>query len=269
MLFFLLSFFSLFFITGVLSGETPYYLRSGGVQVGLNYKLFVLSDTYLSSPSLSFSYGVNERVLLKVDVPYLFFEDDYQDGILGDIYLLAKLLIEKDFEERWSVSFAPIFRFPTGVVKEESYRYVNGHRVSFYPFSYGIFAFYPGFNFSIFIPPLMLWANLYYCNENSRNEDLLSFNSSFDMLEIDLNVDFIYELNLFSNLRVYYQPQLAFLYRYNLSGDVIFSDGFEVYFSNILKFGNFFRFRLRFLYPINQENSFYKYSFDSSVIFIF
>ncbi|MGC8764737.1 MAG: hypothetical protein ACP5QT_02490 [Brevinematia bacterium] len=265
----LLSFF-LLILTSLYSFENnPYYLENGRFEASLSYKFFSLTNTFLDEVFFSFAYGVNDRVYLKFFIPYIFFEDKYQDGILGDIYLKTKFLLEKDFEERWSISFIPEFRFPTGVVQEDSYRYVNGKRVSFYPYSYGIFAFYPGFNASLFIPPFMLWMDLFYCSENSYDEEIFSFNSSLDRLEIDINVDYLFELNFFADLKFYYQPQLSVLYRYNISREAIIPDNFEFYFCNFIKAGEFFKFRLGFLYPINQEGNIYKYSFDFGMTFIF
>lgn len=270
MFYLLLSFFLFIFSTlHSFFGDNPYLLESGRFESALDYKFFSLSNLNLSQLSFQFAYGVNDRVFLKFDVPYLFFEDKYQDGILGDIYLSTRFLLEKDFEERWFISFAPLFRFPTGVGKEESFRYVNGERVSYYPFSYGTFAFYPGFDFSIFLSPFMFWTGVYYCSENFRDEDIFSFNSKLDRFEFDINMDMLFELRFFNDLKICYQPQLSILYRYNLSEEIIIPNNFEIYFSNVLKAGNFFKFRLGFLFPINQEEYFYKYSFDISLIFKF
>ena len=266
---FLLSFSFIFFLSSFLFpfDKSPYYIESGELRIGLKDTVYSLKNSFLNCFSFDFMYGVNKNVLLEVAIPYLFFEYSYSEGVLGDISILGKFSIEKDFKEFCRISFVPYFRFPTGIIKDESFRYVKGERVSFYPFSTGVFTFYPGFNMSLFFEPFMIWFTFYYCNERKYEEDILSFNSSLDRLEFTFGIDYMFEFNIFSG-KLFYTPELNFVYRQNISDEKILSDGLILYFLNNFKINKSLKFRLGFIYPIIFEKNIEDFAFLLSFSFI-
>ncbi|MEJ5284134.1 MAG: hypothetical protein ACP5Q5_03050 [Brevinematia bacterium] len=267
---FLLSFF--FFLWANLlfsSFDNPYYLEAANVRTIIGDEVVFFANSTLNKVHLSLDYGVNERFLIGVCFPYLFFNSFVGDGVIGDIELKAKFLLEKDFFEFWRFSFLSIIRFPTGVVKEESYRYIDGGRYSFYPFSRGTFGFHPGFNLSFYFHPFMFWFNLFYCVDNYTDEGIVSFNPGLDRLRFSLHSDLEIEIFKFNNTVFLYLPELSISYQRNISSDLLFPDSLEIYFENSLKTGKFFKFSLGFLYPIIFDKKLYEYSLFLTFSFLF
>ncbi len=268
---FLLSFFLLFWTNLFLFSnfENPYYLEANAVRVSVGNDFIFLTNSILNKACLSFDYGVNERFLIGVDFPYLFVNSFIGDGVIGDVELKAKFLLDREFFELWRFSFISFVRFPTGVVKEESYKYIRGLKYSFYPFSKGTFGFYPGFNFSYYLSPFMFWFNLFYCIDNYSDESIVSFNPGFDRLRFSLHSDLELEIFKFNGLVFLYLPQFSIIYSHNISRDVLFPDSLDICFENTLKTGKIFKFSLVFLYPIICDNRLYDYSFWLKLSFMF
>ena len=211
--------------------------------------------------SVDLYYGVNRNVLIYARMPYLFFNNLITDGVIGDVNFVVKILLEKDFYEKWGVSFISVFQIPTGVIKEDSFRYVDGNRVSFYPFSKGVFAFHPGILFNYFFQPLMIWGSLFYCSENSREENILSFNNSYDRIEANLSVDYLFE---FKGIGLTYKPEIDLKYVYNISDIKSVSDGLYLSLGNIVKIMDIFRIKFNFLLPLIQQDKLYGFSLEAS-----
>ncbi|MCX7821440.1 MAG: hypothetical protein N2258_07180 [Brevinematales bacterium] len=268
---FLLSFFFIIWTNLFLYSyeETPYYLNNGEVRSSFGVDSFFLSNYNLNFSYFSFDYGVNDRFLIGFRLPYIFFNSFLGEGIIGDVELNAKFLLERDFFELWRFSFLTFIKFPTGVVKEDSYKFIMGNRYSFFPFSRGTFGFYPGFNFSYYLKPFMLWLNLLYCVDNYSDEGIVSFNPGFDRLKLSLNSDVEIELFKFNETIFLYLPEVSLSYTYNISKDVLYPDSLEVYLENSLKTGKFFKFSLGFLLPIIFEKKIYDYSLWIKVSFWF
>ncbi len=268
---FLLSFLFLF-LTCVFSfsyEETPYFRESEKVGVSFFSDFFYLSNSILSVSSLDIDYSVNDRFLVSFKLPYLFYDFYITDGVIGDVELKLKFLLERDFYEKWRFFFFSTFRFPTGVSKEDSFKYIKGKFYTYYPFSRGAFGFYPGFSFSYLLEPFMFWLNLSYLSDNYRDEEIISFNSGLDRLKLSFNTDFSFLMLRLNDIYLYYQGLISLAYFHNISEDKIFNDFLELYFENSIKIGQIFKFSLGFLYPIFLTNNIYKYSFSLSLSIIF
>ncbi len=256
---FLLSFFFFLWTNQLFSSfDNPYYLEPGGVCISIVDNVVFFTNSALNILNFSLDYGVNERFLIGVSFPYLFFNSFFGEGVIGDIELKTKFLLEKDFFELWRFSFISLVRFPSGLVKEESYRYIDGERYSFYPFSRGTFGFYPGFNLSFYFYPFMFWFNLFYCVDNYADESIVSFNPGLDRLKLSLHSDLELNIFKFGDFVILYLPEISISYTYNISSDILFQDSLEICFENSLKTGKFFKFSLGFLLPIYFNKKFYE-----------
>lgn len=258
-LFLLLSFFLLISNRNFSLTFSPYFLEDGKVIFDTENDTLLFDEYHLNIFSFDVFYGVNRNLLLGFKIPYLFFETLISDGIIGDASFSAKFLMERDFLDKWNFAFITHFRFPTGVIKEDSYRYIAGKTLSFYPFSTGTFSFSPAFLISYYLKPFMLWANLTYHSENTRDETLLSFNNSFDWIEANISFDFLCDYNFSNFFELYYIPQLSIAYRYNLSPLNLLPDGFYIKIRNLIKVCKTFRFNISVGFPINQNKSIFKF----------
>ena len=253
----------LFFLNPIPSFSVinPYYLNNNKAIFQITDNVFFLESSVLNILSFDLYYGINRNVLLYALLPYLFFNNFITDGVIGDVNLAIKFLLEKDFYEKWSLSFISIFQIPTGVIKEDSFRYVDGNRVSFYPFSKGVFSLTPGILFNYFLEPVMIWVSLFYCSENSREENILNFNNSYDRIEATLAFDYLFELKNFS---LFYKPEISLKYVYNISDIKCVSDGLYLSLRNMVKIFNTLRVKFNFLLPVLPQDKLYGFSLEAS-----
>lgn len=247
------------FSAGYIRFENTASWKPGAVYLGGQFESSSIINGSLTTAGLTIQYGINENVLITLDMPYHFMDGAQDNGILGDFSAGVRFFLFQADSLNLRLITGFDFRFPTGVIQEDSYRRVGGKLLSYYPFSIGTYAFAPSIIASILVEPFVINTSLIYHSEASQNETIFSFNPGYDSLDIQTSIDLIWKFNLFSQ-SVVYRPIFFLDYKYNLSNLPIINNGFSIGFENHLKIENTWKIIAGCSFPLVAGNSINPYN---------
>lgn len=240
----------------------PYFLKGNGVFLGLEADMTGLSPdgALLTRFELALDYGINENALAGVMLPYLFVGGAEDGGTLGDILIYGKFLLYQPADLLWRIVFELPLRIPTGLIREDSFRRVDGVQVSYYPFVSGAAGLAPALQGSVFLGGFMALLRAAYVSENQPGENVLDFNVLQDRVDFQLSVDHLWKFELAPNITLYEKPSLAILYGLNLSPSPMVPDTLLIVLENQLKLNDEWRIRASFVLPVIALREWFRYN---------
>ncbi len=259
----------IFFLFSKVEAENPslrlidsYFLKPNSVLLSLDYEDIALNGGLLNLYELCVDYDVNENVLINLYFPYYTIIDANDGGCFGDVAASIKLSLAQSEQLSWRILTEFYFRFPTGVIQEDSYREVNGNILSYYPFSTEAPEFAPSVIASILIYEFVVNAVVTYQSENDPGDGLFDFSLSHDRLDFQVSADYLLKYSILNNLHLFIRPVIYLEYKYNLSDSPIIPTGFYLSMENNIKIENLWRLKLIYSLPLSVENAIDKYLFS-------
>jgi hypothetical protein len=238
----------------------PYFLKANEAFLCVGAENLGVQQASLMSYNFALEYGVSENVQLGFNIPYLSLLGAEDGGCFGDVSAFIKLSLAQSEQLSWRIVSAFYFGFPTGVIKEDSYRRVNGLKASYFPFTTGAPFLAPSLIASFLLENFGLRGSVTYFSENSPDENIFYFNFVHDSIDFQLSADYFCSLKIFENSTLSILPIIYLEYKYNLSNMPIIPNGFYFYFQNNLKLDKTWKLTLDFSLPLFAENPVYYYT---------
>lgn len=239
------------------------------VYTGLQYGNIGLNGGSLSYFDFVLQYGVNEVLLLGLDVPYLFIGGAGDSGVLGNISAYIKFsIIKRDFPVwRWQIIADLYFRFATSVIEEAAVQTVGTTTLSYFPFGLSTTQFAPSVIGSFLLGNVMLNLVVGYHSENAVDAGIFEFDVEFDRLNIQFSTDYYFKIKLRNPVigSFIIRPVVYFDYRINISPSVIQSDTLAAILECNFKLGDIIFWKINFSMPLYSVNYEYRYELGIQV----
>lgn len=241
---------------------TPYFLKANRLFLGLEYENAGLNGATLNRFEFNMDYGINENVLAGVMLPYLSIYGAQDSGVIGDLQAFVKFLMAQSDTLLWRLALDVNIQVPTGIVRQDAFRKVNGVTVSYFPYTTGAAALMPTLIFAMFFDQLMASFSAGYVSQNQSGEGLFNFNVLNDRIDLQLTADYMFKFTLAQDWVLYERPSLSLQYKVNLSQSPVFPDDLYVSLENYLKLNEDWRLRATFLMPVIAQPSISMYNID-------
>lgn len=245
---------------------SPYFLKSNRLFLGLEYEnIGITNGVSLHRFEFNMDYGINENVLAGVMVPYMAFFEPQGSGIIGDLQAFVKFLIVQSDVLLWRLALDVTVQLPTGIIRQDSYRSVNGGTVSYHPFTTGAPALAPSLIFAMFFDQLMASFSAGYVSQNQSGEGIFNFNAINDRIDLQLSADYLFKFVIAQDWVLYERPALSLQYKINVSQTPVIPDCLILSIDNYLKLNEDWRLRLTFSMPLIAQPPFPVYNMDAQI----
>ena len=244
---------------------SPYFLKSNRLFLALEYEFTALTGAVLNRFELGLDYGINDNVMAGIALPYLSLFGAQDTGVIGDLQAYGKFNLAQSDELLWRLALDVNIQVPTGIIRQDAYRKVDGVTVSYYPFTTGTAALSPSLIFAFFFDQLMACASVSYVSQNGSGEGLFNFNALNDRIDLQLSADCYFKFKIAQDFVLYEKPGVSLQYKINLSQAPVIPDGLYLALENSLKLNDDWRLKLTFSMPVIAQPSICMYNIDIQI----
>lgn len=244
---------------------SPYFLKSNRLFLALEYENIGLTGATLNRLEFNMDYGINQNVLLGVSLPYLFIYDAQDSGAVGDLQAFAKFLLVQSDTLFWRLALDVNIQLPTGIIRQDSYRNVNGVTVSYHPFTTGAAALTPTLVFAMFFDQLMASFSAGYVSQNQSGEGIFNINAINDRIDLQLTADYLFKFVVAEDWVLYERPVLSLQYKINVSQAPVIPDCLLFTVENNLKLNEDWKLRITFSVPVIAQPAVTIYNVDAQI----